>query len=267
MWAKPIIIINAISATTPSKSVNRSAPQTDTVRLAKRVADQLGCSRAEATQYIEGGWIRVDGVMSELAGARVAAAQNVSLQDGATLAPIEPVTILFHKSAGVTDAEIGDPQSGLICSATRQEAGRSERDFLQRHTRDLTMTSWLGSDAAGLVVLTQDYRIIRKLVDDANRIEHELVVEVVGTMKDGGIALLQNHASWNGKPLNSLKVSWQSEHRLRFALKGLQVEMIKHLCAQVGLDALSIKRIRIGRISLASLPAGQWRYLANYERF
>ena len=31
------------------------------IRLDKRLAEQIGCSRAQAQQYIEGGWVRVDG--------------------------------------------------------------------------------------------------------------------------------------------------------------------------------------------------------------
>jgi 23S rRNA pseudouridine2604 synthase len=247
--------------------VNPSNPETDTIRLAKCVADQLGCSRAAATQYIEGGWISVDGVVVELAGARVATGQSVVLREGAVLATVEPVTMLFHKPVGLADADIVETATGLIQRDNRFDADYSGMDFLQRHTRDLTATSPLDRDASGLIVLTQDYRIVRKLGDEANRIEHEVVVEVAGTMKEGGIDLLQQHASWNGKPLNALKVRWQREHRLRFALKGLQVGMIKHLCSQVGLQVVSIKRIRIGRIAMASLPVGQWRYLTGYERF
>ena len=34
-------------------------------RLAKRVAAMLSCSRREAELYIEGGWVRVEGVVVE----------------------------------------------------------------------------------------------------------------------------------------------------------------------------------------------------------
>ncbi len=247
--------------------MNPTNPQIDTVRLAKRVAEQFGCSRADATHYIEGGWISVDGVISELPGARVDATQTVALLDGAVLTPVEPITILFHKPAGLSHADMVSTVSASISADTRYADDKSGVNFLQRHLRDLTITSPLDGDASGLVILTQDYRIVRKLVDDANRIEHELVVEVGGSMKEGGIDLLQREASWNGKPLNSLKVSWQSEQRLRFALKGLQLGMIKHLCRQVDLDVIAIKRIRIGRIAMASLPVGRWRYLSDFERF
>jgi 23S rRNA pseudouridine2604 synthase len=35
----------------------------------------------------------------------------------------------------------------------------------------------------------------------------------------------------------------------------------------VRLKPISIKRLRLGRVSLAGLPAGQWRYLQDHERF
>ena len=38
---------------------------TEPVRLAKRLAEMLSCSRREAEQYIEGGWVSVDGVVVE----------------------------------------------------------------------------------------------------------------------------------------------------------------------------------------------------------
>ena len=36
---------------------------TEPLRLAKRVAELLACSRSEAEQYIAGGWVSVDGVV------------------------------------------------------------------------------------------------------------------------------------------------------------------------------------------------------------
>ena len=63
------------------------------------------------------------------------------------------------------------------------------------------------------------------------------------------------------------KVSWQSEQKLRFAIKGVRPGMLQHLCQEVGLVATAIKRIRIGRIPLSKMPPGQWRYLPVAERF
>jgi 23S rRNA pseudouridine2604 synthase len=39
------------------------------------------------------------------------------------------------------------------------------------------------------------------------------------------------------------------------------------MCGKVGLAVQAIRRIRIGRVPMAALPAGEWRYLLDYERF
>jgi 23S rRNA pseudouridine2604 synthase len=39
------------------------------------------------------------------------------------------------------------------------------------------------------------------------------------------------------------------------------------MCEQVGLNVVGLKRIRIGRVKLAALPLGQWRFLGEDELF
>ena len=107
----------------------------------------------------------------------------------------------------------------------------------------------------------------RKLVDDASRVEYEYVAEVEGGIKEGGLALLNHGLTFNRKPIAPMKVSWQSEGRLRFAAKGVVPGQIEHMCAEVGLTLTELKRLRVGRMPMAGLAEGQWRYLAEYERF
>ena len=68
---------------------------TEPVRLAKRLAEMLSCSRREAELYIEGGWVSVDGNVMQEPQFRVAQ-QQIVLHKDATLTPAELVTILFH---------------------------------------------------------------------------------------------------------------------------------------------------------------------------
>jgi 23S rRNA pseudouridine2604 synthase len=39
------------------------------------------------------------------------------------------------------------------------------------------------------------------------------------------------------------------------------------MCELVGLKVIGLKRVRIGRVALADLPLGQWRYLRDDEAF
>jgi 23S rRNA pseudouridine2604 synthase len=240
-----------------------------TIRLAKRVAEMIPCSRGEAEQYIAGGWISIDGAVVEEPGARVADDQDVTIHPDATLAEILPVTILLHKPAGV-NAGVGstgsDPMA-LLTADTLLQAEYGKQRFLRRHLHKLTLCGPLETTASGLVVYTQDFRIARKLVDEGNRVEQEYIVEVSGDIRDDGLAHLNHGLTFNGREIPPMKVSWQNETRLRFALKGVKPGQIAHMCRMVNLTVVSMKRIRIGRVPMASLPVGQWRYLLDHEKF
>ena len=235
---------------------------TTPVRLAKRLAESVPCSRREAELYIAGGWVTVDGQVVE-EPQFMGSQQRVELDPEASLTPVEPATILFHLMPGM-DANAAQQ---LICADTRAVDDPSGIHLLKQHFVRLTEGIPLENNASGLLVFTQDWRVARKLKDDAATLEQEYVVEVAGELPADGLKLLNHGLSFNGRALPPVKVSWQNETRLRFALKGVQPGQIAHMCKSVGLQVLAMKRLRIGRVSMAKLPPGQWRYLMPHERF
>lgn len=236
---------------------------TEPVRLSKRVAAMVPCSRREAEQYIEGGWVRVDGEFIEEPQFRVAEHQRVELAPGATAATLEPVTLLLHKPAGMPYTEA----QRLLGPASRVPQDHSGIRTVNRHFAQLTPLMAMLDEASGLAVFSQDPRIVRKLTEDDRVIEQELVGQVSGEIAPDGLARLCHGLVFNGKPLPPVKVSWQNENRLRFAVKGISPGQIAWMCEQVGLRVLALKRIRIGRLPMAGLAQGQWRYLRPGERF
>ena len=239
---------------------------TDPVRLAKRVAELRACSRREAEQYIAGGWVRVDGVVIEEPQFRVTD-QRIEIDPQANLAQSEPVTLLLHKPPGYDTLDGDTPASQLLNAATLWAEHASGIHPLKKHFVQLTLCVPLESSASGLVVFTQDWRVVRKLTEDAATLEHEVIVEVAGELPPDGLKRLNRGIPYNGRTPPAIKVSWQSENRLRVALKGAQPGQIAHLCDAAGLTVLSMKRIRLGRVPLGKLPPGQWRYLRGDERF
>lgn len=236
---------------------------TESLRLAKRLAHTLPCSRREAELYITGGWVRVDGVVVEEPQFRVTDAQKIELDPQARAEPQEPVTLLLHQPADVDAAAALQ----LISPATHAPDDPGTRRMLKSHFLRLSPVLPLQPGAAGLAVYTQDWRTLRKLTDQANPLEQEYIVEVAGAMAPDGLALLQHGLSFEGRALPPTKVSWQSENRLRFALKVPRPGQIRAMCEQVGLTVVAMKRIRIGRLPMAKLAPGQWRYVDARERF
>jgi 23S rRNA pseudouridine2604 synthase len=239
---------------------------TEPVRLSKRLAELIACSRREAEQYIEGGWVLVDGQIIDEPQFKVLA-QKVELAADARLAPIEPITLLLHKPAGIDTLKDFSAALQLITPASRWPDDRSGLRTLKGHFARLSGIAPLEADASGLVVFTQDWRIVRKLTDDAGKLEHEYNVEVAGEIAPHGLNRLNHGLTYKGWVLPPVKASWQSENRLRIVLKALQPGQIAHMCASVGLTVMSIKRIRIGGVPLSKVQPGQWRYMAASEKF
>ena len=233
---------------------------TEPIRLAKRVAEMLPCSRREAELYIESGFVTVDGNVVDQPQFRVST-ETVALRPNAKLDPPEPATILFHQSIS---------ESGAAAHFSVDNHDRDDQSGIEIHKRHfvkLSPTLPLQENASGLVVLTQDWRVARKLVDNAATVEQEYVVEVVGDVSPACLKSLNHRVSIDGKTLPPQKVSLQSEQRLRIALKGAAPGQIETLCEAASLNITSLKRIRIGRVAMAKLPPGQWRYLPVAEKF
>ena len=231
-------------------------------RLSKVVAAMVPCSRREAEQYIVEGRVRVDGKVVQEPQCRVAGEQ-VDIDTHASLQPTAPATLLVHKPAGMGTAQALD----LVGAATRWSGDTSGVVRVKSHAAGLTALLALPAQAAGLSVFSQDGRIVRKLQEDAAVIEQELLAEVTGTAPPDALARLCRGLVFEGRPLPPARVSWQSEARLRFAVKGITPELVPWMCAQVGLRLTALRRIRIGRVPMAGLPPGQWRYLTPGERF
>ncbi|MDD2920285.1 RNA pseudouridine synthase [Rhodoferax sp.] len=262
----------------PHKSAPPPRPLSqDGERLSKRVAHLMHCSRREAEQYIEGGWVSVNGRVVEEPMARVTD-QSVVVDPHASLMTLTDVTLLLHKPPGFeTTAAPGEagkrvkPAQQLLLPANHWAQDPSGVRLLKHHFVKLAACVPLEGAASGLVVFTQDWRVLRKLTEDAAITEHELVVEVAGDVAPEVQQRLNAGLSSDGQPLPPVKVSINSTSdsttRLRFALKGAHPGLIAYLCERVGLHIQSIKRQRVGRVALSGLPEGQWRYLQAHERF
>lgn len=237
-----------------------------TTRLSRRVTELLGCSRADAEAWIEGGWVRVNGQIVESPQHPVTD-ERVELDPDAVLETPEPATLLLHKPAGFDAFRPRSPVASLATAQTRWDADPTGLRLLQRHFQRLTPLVPLDAEASGLIVLSQDGRVWRRLTEDADQIEQEYIVEVAGEIAPYGLRRLNHGLSYRGRELPPCKVSWQNEFRLRFAIKRVEPGQIRDICAQVGLQVVAMRRLRIGRIGLAKMPEGAWRYLPVGEKF
>ncbi len=256
----------------PARAETSNAP--GTLRLSKYMSELGIASRREADEWIDKGWVRVDGrVVSEL-GSRVVPGQHVTIDAKARFVQAQKVTVLINKPVGYVSGQAEDgyePAYVLVKPDKQWTEDHSGIRFLPQHLRSLVPAGRLDIDSVGLLVLTQDGRVAKQLIGENSEIEKEYLVRVAsaegGGLSDQGLALLRHGLELDGQALLEAQVEWVNEDQLRFVLREGKKRQIRRMCEAVGLQVLGLKRVRIGKLMLGDLPTGQWRYLRLDEGF
>jgi 23S rRNA pseudouridine2604 synthase len=241
---------------------------------------ELGlCSRREADEWIEKGWVLVDGEVIDTLGTKIRPDQNVEIAPAAHAAQMQQVTILIHKPVGYVSGQAEDgyqPAVTLVNPSNHWADDQSGIRFTPLHLRTLAPAGRLDIDSTGLLVLTQDGRVAKQLIGGHSDVDKEYLVrvkfgehevDIEQHFPPESLALLRHGLSLDDVPLKTAQVSWQNGEQLRFVLREGKKRQIRRMCELVGLEVVGLKRIRMGRVTLGALPQGQWRYLSADESF
>ena len=158
---------------------NNPAP-TEGVRLSKVMAERGLASRREADEWIEAGWVNVNGQPAVL-GQRVRPDDAISVDPLARQQQAQRVTVLLHKPMGYVSGQAEDgyqPASVLFSAANRWSEDSVPLKWHHGHVRGLAPAGRLDIDSTGLLVLTQDGRIAKQLIGEDSNVEKEYLVRV-----------------------------------------------------------------------------------------
>lgn len=239
-------------------------------RLAKRMSVLGLCSRREAEDYIIQGWVTVNGIVIKEKGHKVVDEDVIVLNTQGLQAQNDRVTVVMNKPVGYVS---GQPEDGykaavsLFSPENRWEGDESGIVFDKKHYVGLAPAGRLDIDSQGLLILTQNGVVAKRLIGEDTDKEKEYLVRVTGKIIPRGLELLNHGLKIDGKALRPAKVIWQNEDQLNFKLKEGKKRQIRKMCEQVGLKVIGLKRIRIGQVRLENLPSGKWRYLMPHESF
>ena len=262
-------------ASGPGQAGTPASGAPEPARLSKRMSELGLASRREADEWIERGWVRVDGLVAIL-GQRVAPEQKISVDRRAQAEQARRVTVLLHKPIGFVSGQAEDGHRPAVVLVTPEAQwaptrGAAPLRFERKDLFGLAPAGRLDIDSTGLLVLTQDGRIAKQLIGENSGVEKEYLVRVrhlkPGPLPAHELQRLNHGLSLDGELLRPAKVSWQNEDQLRFVLRQGKKRQIRRMCEAVGLEVLALKRVRIGSVSLGELPQGKWRFLGPDEKF
>lgn len=181
---------------------------------------------------------------------------------------MRPRYLVFHKPYGVlsqfTDEGTGHPTlKRYIDVPDVYAAGRLDRD------------------SEGLLLLTNDGPLIRRLTDPAQHVEKTYWVMVEGEPTPERLAQLEQGVQLKGFFTLPAKARLIAEPRLpprpkpvtphgptawlEIRLREGKKRQVRHMTAAVGLPTLRLVRVAIGTVRLGGLEPGTWRDLTPAE--
>jgi len=221
-------------------------------RLNKFISDSGFCSRREADRLIEEERVTVNGKLPA-PGVLVTAKDKVRIDDQILRVREElPVFLVFNKPSGM--------------SAKSDPAVRDNVVRAINYPATLEPIGYLDRDSEGVMFLSNETELVRRMTKADNRFEKEFIVTVDKIITPDFIAkLIGGGENEKGEKLQKTFISKEGSTRFRIVLTPGTNHNIKMLCENLGYKVVHLQRTRIEDFSLAKLPSGHWRALTKTE--
>jgi len=221
------------------------------MRINKYLAHTGVASRREADTLIDQKKIKINGQIAEM-GQQVQATDKVEV-----IGKTKPKSYLaYYKGRGIITHSPADNETDI--------ATRLAKDYGLTH---VSPVGRLDKDSEGLIILSNDGRITGPLLDpDA---KHEKEYEVLVDKRVTGMFLRAMAAGvdiegYRTKPSITIP-NPKNDKRFKIILTEGKKHQIRRMCAALGYQVQSLKRVRIMNIELDKLKPNQYRKIQGPE--
>jgi 23S rRNA pseudouridine2605 synthase len=234
-----------------------AAPADGRMRLNRYLASSGICSRRAADELIAAGRVTVNGEPVRDLGRRVDPAQDVVRYDGVKVAREKPVYVLFNKPKGV------------LCTNAGNEPRKRVIDYMPQVRGRIYTVGRLDAESEGLILLTNDGDFALRVAHPRYGVPKTYAVLVRGrlTQEDrdkakGGVWLSEGRTG--GMNLVVERMSADRTY-LKVTIREGKNRELRRVFSKLGYAVISLKRVRIGPLSLHGLGEGEYRFLRPEE--
>lgn len=214
-------------------------------------------SRRKAEALIEAGRVTVNDKTATL-GLSVSGDETVLLDDRIIHLPKEHAHLALNKPAGYLTTLKDEPDRNRPTVADLMPA-----------IPGLVPAGRLDAETTGLLILTNDGQLAHRITHPSSEIEKEYLLTLKNpTAPEALEALAAGPTLEDGKmsPPNISRIKKSGPHTtLHLTIHEGRNRIIRRACASVGLDLISLRRVRIGPVRLGNLGEGENRPLTDAE--
>ncbi len=223
------------------------------IRLNKYLADCGICSRRDADKLVEQGVVTVDGRPAQM-GMKVTGQEEVRVRGKKIAGRDRKVVLAYYKPTGV------------VCTERDVHAKRIITEEMKYPVR-VTYAGRLDKDSEGLLLMTNDGRLIDAMMRGANGHEKEYVVKVSKEWTNEALDHLRQGVWLEDMQVRTrpCEIEQIGPKTIRMVLTQGLNRQIRRMCKTQGYAVTSLKRTRVINIVLDGLRPGEYRELTQEE--
>jgi 23S rRNA pseudouridine2604 synthase len=217
------------------------------MRINKYLAHKDICSRREADKIIQEGKVLVNGVVATL---------GLDVQDGDKVEIVNYnktyVYYAYHKPVG-------------IVTHSPQIDEKSIQD-ITKFSEGVFPVGRLDKDSRGLIILTNDGRITKKILSPEFSFEKEYIVTLNRAITQKDIEKLRDGVKIDtGYHTKPCRVRRLDDNVIKITLTEGKNRQIRRMLKSLKYNVIDLLRIRIGNIELNDIPEGGYRKLSEHK--
>lgn len=223
-------------------------------RLSKVLAAAGVASRRACEELIFNGKVKVDGEVVLLPQTPVDSETADISVNGKSIAGIEnKVYYLLNKPSGYVCSAKGSPRTKLVLDLFKEEGHR------------LFTVGRLDKDTEGLLLVTNDGHFANRVIHPSANIQKEYLAKTNQEITHEHLVAISQGTLVEGTFVKPVTVKKVRRGTLKVTIMEGKKREVRVLLEAVGLEVNQLVRIRLGGLSLGSLPVGSWRSLTKTE--
>ena len=223
------------------------------IRLNKYIASCGVCSRRDADALIEKGSVTINGKVAE-PGTKVFEGDSVKVGSKLIKPKDETVVLAYYKPVGVT------------CTERDVHAEVTVSESL-RYKERVTYAGRLDKDSEGLLLMTNDGKLITEMMKGSNGHEKEYIVTISKPVTYEFLEKMSKgiYLKELDKTTRPCVVKKVSKNTFQIVLTQGLNRQIRRMCEACDVKVMKLKRVRVLNVTIGNLNPGDYRVLSKQE--